>query len=108
MNHTPKPMIKSVTRILIAVTTWLNCELNLIPTTRIAVMPRITSTAIQSCDRAPSCPDAYSDVGNVIPRVSKTLTKYPDQPFATVAAPSVNSRMRSQPINHATNSPRAA
>jgi len=39
-----------------------------------------------------------------MPTISNTLTKYPDQPLATVAAPRVNSSIRSHPIIQAINS----
>ena len=44
--------------------------------------------------------------GKLIRNVSlKRLTTYPDQPTATVAAPNAYSRIRSQPMIQATNSP---
>ena len=51
INHTPKPMIKIVTRIFIAVMTWLTWELSLIPITRMAVTAMITSTAMKSWEK---------------------------------------------------------
>jgi hypothetical protein len=48
INHTPKPMMKIVTRIFIAVMTWLTWELSFMPITRIAVTAMITSTAMKS------------------------------------------------------------
>jgi hypothetical protein len=48
MKNIPKPMMNSVTRILIVVITALNCELNLIPMTRIVVTRATTISAIQS------------------------------------------------------------
>ena len=41
-------MMKIVTRIFIAVMTWLTWELSLIPITRMAVTAMITSTAMKS------------------------------------------------------------
>ena len=47
--------------------------------------------------------------GICMPRKScRKLTRWPDQPTATVAAPSAYSRIRSQPMIHAKNSPSVA
>src|SRR5947208_737537 len=52
---------------------------------------------------------AASDGGKLMPTKScRKLVRCPDQPTATVAAPSAYSRMRSQPIIHAMNSPSVA
>jgi hypothetical protein len=52
---------------------------------------------------------AATDAGMSKPRKSwQKLATCPDQPTATVAAPSAYSRMRSQPMIQATNSPRVA
>ncbi len=51
---------------------------------------------------------ALSAAGKVIPMSCRKLTTYPDHPTATVAAPSAYSRMRSQPMIQATNSPSVA
>src|SRR5215213_4886047 len=48
MKNIPKPMMNSVTRILIDVITALNCELNFIPMTRMVVTSATTISAIQS------------------------------------------------------------
>jgi hypothetical protein len=48
MKNIPKPMMNSVTRILIVVITALYCELNLIPMTRIVVTRATAISAIQS------------------------------------------------------------
>src|SRR5262249_8642035 len=52
---------------------------------------------------------APTDAGMVMPRKSwRKLERWPDQPTATVAAPSAYSRIRSHPITHAKNSPSVA
>ena len=45
MKNIPKPMMNSVTRILIDVITALNCELNLIPITKMVVTSASTIRA---------------------------------------------------------------
>src|SRR5437773_2645435 len=52
---------------------------------------------------------AASEAGKLMPRKScMKAVKWPDQPTATVAAPSAYSRIRSQPMTHAMNSPSVA
>src|SRR5438128_1646173 len=52
---------------------------------------------------------AASDGGKLMPTKSwRKLVRWPDQPTATVAAPSAYSRMRSQPMIQAMNSPSVA
>src|SRR5690349_6843204 len=51
---------------------------------------------------------ALITAGMWMPTSASRLTMLPDQPTATVAAPSAYSRIRSQPIAHATNSPSVA
>src|ERR1700682_2100584 len=52
---------------------------------------------------------AASDAGMLTPTKSwRNAVKWPDQPTATVAAPSAYSRIRSQPMIHAMNSPSVA
>ena len=54
-----------------------------------------------SYERNKQWPEAETDFKHA-------LQLFPDQPDATVAAPSASSRMRSQPMIHATSSPRLA
>src|SRR6478752_7067237 len=49
-----------------------------------------------------------SALGKCSPNFAMTLWKYPDQPFATVAAPSAYSRIKSQPMIQAKSSPSVA
>ena len=52
---------------------------------------------------------AANAAGKSIPTKSwRKLLRCPDQPTATVAAPSAYSRIKSQPMIHATNSPSVA
>ena len=51
---------------------------------------------------------ALSAAGNWMPNSLSSAFRFPDQPTATVAAPSAYSRMRSQPMIHAMNSPSVA
>src|SRR3954468_4048046 len=53
----------------------------------------------------PSGGGLISDGGMTIPKSRAKLTKYPDQPTATVATLNAYSRIRSQPMIQATNSP---
>ena len=46
-----------------------------------------------------------SDAGSAMPKSLSRLTKYPDQPTPTVAAPTAYSSTRSQPMIQATSSP---
>src|SRR5665213_495045 len=52
--------------------------------------------------------DDTNRAGSFSPKSAARLTKYPDQPIATVTAPTAYSRIRSQPIIQATNSPSVA
>src|SRR5262245_45373718 len=54
----------------------------------------------------PLAPDSAH--GTLMPMSRRNETTYPDQPIATVTAPSAYSRIRSQPMIHATSSPRVA
>ena len=63
--------------------------------------------------RAIECPTAVSgavvrDSGSVMPISERNAVKYPDHPTATVDAPKRYSRIRSQPMIQAMNSPRVA
>ncbi len=49
--------------------------------------------------------DAVNCAGMLMPKSRRTLVTYPDQPIATVVAPTMYSRIRSQPISQAMNSP---
>ena len=51
INQIPKPMMNSVTRILMPVITWLNMELSFIPMTRMVVTSAITISASQSWEK---------------------------------------------------------
>ena len=51
---------------------------------------------------------ALNAAGNVRPSCPSSVMRIPDHPTATVAAPSAYSRIRSQPITQATNSPSVA
>src|SRR5258708_7180962 len=68
--------------------------------TAIAVPPSASTTDVPGA--------ALNVAGNEIPKSWRKLTMYPDQPTATVAAPRAYSRIRSQPMIQAMNSPRVA
>ena len=51
---------------------------------------------------------ADSAVGSVMPTPDSSRCMYPLQPIATVIAPTAYSRIKSQPIIHATSSPSVA
>ena len=73
---------------------------NLVPSpSRVATIATISS-APQSKSSGP--------IATVPPENPNTVPRYDDQPLATTAAPIANSRIRSQPMIHATNSPKVA
>src|SRR5262249_30753615 len=87
------------------------------PRTRIHVTKIVTSTAGRLKTDVTVAPfanvitvpgAALTMAGNGMPRSLSRLITLPDQPTATVAAPSAYSRIRSQPMIHATSSPRVA
>ena len=68
--------------------------------TAVSATPAVMTTDV------PGAP--LSAAGKLTPSCRRSVTKLPDHPTATVAAPSAYSRMRSQPITHAMNSPSVA
>jgi hypothetical protein len=85
---------------LIAVTVALNPELKRMPRTRITMR----SNAIPAASKFTTSPVMAG--GRLIPKkFCRIRLKYCDHPTETVAAPTVNSRIRSHPIIQAMNSP---
>src|SRR3979411_1262765 len=95
-------MTNSTTLSLIATITMLTWEEILIPKEMTPVRMRTITAATMLC------PVPYAQSGMVMPADVITSAKYVDQPTATVLAPRASSRMRSQPMIQATNSPRLA
>src|SRR5262244_2922186 len=90
---------------------------SLMPTTISAVTTAVMITAgrLKTAVTGPAAvattvPGAAANrAGKSTPTKScRKLVRFPDQPTATVAAPSAYSRIKSQPITHATNSPSVA
>src|ERR671916_630765 len=99
----PKPIKKNTTASLIVVTVRLNPELRRMPITRITV--RINAMA--AAGRFTTSPVMAG--GRLTPKkLSRIRLKYCDQPTETVAAPTVNSRIKSHPMIQAKNSPMEA
>src|ERR1700753_3947724 len=65
--------------------------------TAVTGAPSVTMTAVPGA--------ALKAAGNWMAQCFRQLTRYPDQPTATVEAPRAYSRIRSQPMIQATNSP---
>ena len=88
------------------------------PATRIAVIRIITAAAgrfstapvnVQACFAASKANgDETNWAGRSSPKSFAKLTTYPDQPMATVAAPTAYSRIRSHPMIQAISSPSVA
>src|SRR5206468_2536041 len=110
-------MNSKTTATLITTMTLLNEADSLMPTMSKAVTAAIMKMAgtlkravtVEPSASVTRVPRAAENCGGkMIPKSFKSETTYPDQPIATVTAPSAYSRIRSQPIIHATNSPRVA
>jgi hypothetical protein len=96
----PNPIKNSTTASLIAVTVKLKPLLSRMPRTRITV--RISAMA--AAGRFTTSPVIAG--GRLTPKkLSRMRLKYCDHPTETVAAPTVNSRIRSHPMIQAINSP---
>ncbi len=83
-----------------AVTTAEKFDDNLVPRPSNVATIATTNSAPQSKSNGPKAA--------VPPENPSTVPRYEDQPLATTAAPMANSRMRSQPMIQATNSPKVA
>src|SRR5262249_50737841 len=114
MKNAPAPMTMSTTATLMTTIAALTDADSLTPTINSAVTATVMSTAGRlktavtvappaSCTAVPGA--ALSAAGKLKPSWLSSVTRLPDHPTATVAAPSAYSRIRSQPITHATNSP---
>src|SRR3954453_19850041 len=102
MKNSPATITSSTMASLITTITKFTCDETLIPR-------QITAVSISTIAAATRlCPSPYAQPGMVMPIWSTTSAKYVDQPTATVLAPSASSRIRSQPMIHATSSPRLA
>ncbi len=119
MNSAPAPMTTSTIATLMTTMTAFTVADSLTPTTSSAVTATVMRTAgrlktatvagmppLASCTTVPGA--ALIAAGMVHPSWPSRVTRLPDQPTATVAAPSAYSRIRSQPMTHATNSPSVA
>jgi hypothetical protein len=93
-------MTTRTTVTLINVMTALTFDDNLVPSASNVVTIATMTTAPQSRFSGPS---AISPPAN-----PKTSPRYVDQLLTTVAAPTANSSTRSQPMIHATTSPKLA
>ena len=117
MNSAPEAITIRTTATLITTTTAFAVADSLTPTTRSAVTAIVTSTAGMLKTAVTGSPPgtgtivpgaALKAAGKLKPSWCRNVMKLPDHPTATVAAPSAYSRIRSQPITQATNSPRVA
>ncbi len=96
----PKQIKKITTASLIEVTVRLNAELSRMPMTSTTVR----SNAIAAAGRFATSPVIAG--GRLTPnKLSRIRLKYCDHPTETVAAPTVNSRIKSHPMIQAKNSP---
>src|SRR5690349_12973790 len=100
MKKAPTTITKSTTPTLIAVMTALTRDDNLVPNASSTVNTATISRAPQSTFSGPN--------STVPPENPKTVPRYVDQLLETTAAPTANSRIRSQPMTHAMNSPNVA
>src|SRR4029453_3922770 len=116
-QNAPPMMTITTTATLMTTMAELTLADSLMPTT----MSAVTSTAMITAGRLNTAvtgpPPVWTMVpgaaarcaGNCTPTKScRKLVRCPDQPTATVAAPSAYSRIRSQPITQAMNSPSVA
>lgn len=94
-------MTSRTTAILIAVMIAETREETLVPIARISVIAPMMSRAPQSKLIEPMW-------AVVLPLAPMTLPRYSDQPLPTTAEARANSRMRSQPMIQAANSPNVA
>ncbi len=90
---------------LSAVITRLNRDDSLVPRVSSVARMMISSSEPQSTLTEPSCTVVAMPSPNAI---VSTSCRYTDQPLATAAAATENSRTRSQPMIHARNSPNVA
>jgi hypothetical protein len=102
---------------LMTTTAALTVADSLTPRTSNAVTATVTSTAGKLKIAVTDEPSASATTvpgaaliaaGSEIPKSRKRLATLPDHPTATVAAPSAYSRIKSQPMIHAMNSPSVA
>ena len=112
-NHTAVRMKKRITPTFTITIPRLTRALSLMPMTSSQVSSPTTRMAGRLTSPGGSDHgDATSIRGMAIPNgrttLSRRLTRYADQPIETRLAPTMYSRMRSQPITQATSSPRVA
>src|SRR6478609_3356048 len=100
----PDTMTNSVIATLMIVKMLFTRVLSLVPTASSAVNTATTSTGPQSRSTGPSS----SVVGTSMPNSPNASDRYTPQNFAITAAASSISRIRSQPMIHATSSPAVA
>jgi hypothetical protein len=120
MNMAPAPITIITIATLITTITAFTVADSLMPTissivTRIVMITAgtlKTATVVGAIAPPASCTivpgAALHFAGNCSPSWCSSVTRLPDQPTATVAAPRAYSRIRSQPMIHAMNSPSVA
>lgn len=107
MKKAPTMTTSSTTVTFTATTMPVTREESFIPATRTRVSATTSRAASRSNPKSPLwVPESHC--GRWSPAVSSSERMYPDQPTATTAQPSASSRMRSQPMIHAGNSPSEA
>src|SRR5258706_5495931 len=109
IKNTPKKIKNRTTASLIVVTTRLKRELSRMPVTSTAVRSKAINVASRLILRqnGPVTPPVMT-LGKFMPILCKISLKYFDQPIETAEAPTRNSRIRSQPMIQAMNSPSEA
>src|SRR5690349_20208249 len=117
MKKAPAAMTTTTTATLTTTITALTVADSLTPTISSSVTAIVMMTAGRLKTAVTrSLPGTWTSVpgaalmaaGNVMPSWRSNVTKFPDHPTATVASPRAYSRMRSQPMTHAMNSPSVA
>ena len=102
----PSARNNATTASLMATMTLLTKELCLTP----RMLTKATTAKMRTAGRLtmpPSWGAMVSAVGKVIPKFMRMLLKYPDQPMATVDTAKAYSKIKSQPMTQAQNSPKA-
>src|ERR671914_1410294 len=101
MKKSPATITSRTTATLMVTMIALTREESLMPSTSRAV----TTSTISIAGMLNVAFSPAIDDGRWRPMLSSSDWAYPDQPTATTAAPSASSRMRSQPMIHAGNTP---
>src|SRR5256885_2001203 len=105
MYEMPKMITNRTIATLIPVITRLTRDDSLVPSVSSIANTITSSNAPQST----SSPPMFAIVDTPSPKMYPSTTcRYDDQPLDTAAAPTANSRTRSQPMIHAISSPKVA